>query len=329
MNDFSSCDRRISQLFPTLLLVVDLRSAQGDRAQCYPWLGPAYPAPAGLSFSQCGTEGDETIGQSGGKTCYLTGATLTSTATGFFYHNPAPSISSIPDQAAQMATPIGPINFTFVAAETPCTLLALTRVRENSTDHKNVAIDPLTLTPTTVSSASRLTSPVGLVLEQSGNILVVQVQQIAVVRLSYPGGTQALTASGSSVNGAAGVPAYYTGEVVVASRNGASVIGVNPANGTQDVLVSGPPLPKPFGLAILRPAPPLVIAMIARYGFTPPGQFSMPLNGPPEAAVADPSLPSASWATVGQPARPPPGRFSFTDPLLPRPSQCYQRLCAP
>jgi sugar lactone lactonase YvrE len=179
--------------------------------------------------------------------------------------------------------------------------------------NKIVQIDPVTLQQTTLCSTGLLTSPVGIAVEASGNLLVCELGNNSLTRVSVPGGAQATLTSGGLLNSPVGVALDQNGAIYVASQAGGSITRVDPVTGTQTSVASGPVVGSPFGIVVAgQPVSPPLLSGPVWMG----GQAVVGLKGYPGVNYSMLSATNAlgPWDPLGVPVEQTPGVFSITDP---------------
>jgi len=184
-------------------------------------------------------------------------------------------------------------------------------------------MDPTTLGVTTISSNGLLPSPVGVPVEPDGEILVAQYGTNEILRVDST--NQTVVTAGGGLDGLFGIAVSVSDEIYVTSQHNASVFTINPTNGLQTLLVTGPPLANPYGTAIAITTPPLVITGVT---MIESGQLLLTfkaLPGTTNSILASTSIaiPLSQWTVLGVGTAVSTGQFLFIDAI---PGNFPQRL---
>jgi streptogramin lyase len=113
-----------------------------------------------------------------------------------------------------------------------------------------IRIDPVDGVPTPISVGGSLSAPLGVALEEDGDILVADTNAFGgsggVIRIDPATGTQTMVSSGGSFVDPSGIAIEPDGDVLVADINAGepggvsgAVIRVDPATGAQTTVSSG------------------------------------------------------------------------------------------
>ncbi len=186
----------------------------------------------------------------------------------------------------------------------------------SGTTNAIVQIDPATLAQTVLSSGGLLSSPVGVAVEPSGNLLVTEPMSNALTRITVPGGAQSNLTSGGTLNGEYGVAVDIAGNIYAANSGNGSLTQVDPVTGAQTLLLPSGSLGQPFGIAVA--GQPVAAPVITGVQVIAPGQVQVSLTGYPGTtysliSASNLFLPATNWIFQTTTTETSPGNFNATD----------------
>ena len=202
----------------------------------------------------------------------------------------------------------------------------------NAATNKIVSIDPVSLIQTLITTnLPFLSSPVGLAMEPSGNLLSVQYAGNALVQVSYPGGVQTVVSTNGGLHSPIGVATDPAGDVFVENLSSASILQINPTNGGQTLITAGAPLTVPFGIGVAGTPLPLSIASFDTNGT---GSYQLKFT---DATATSYSIlestnlltPVANWTVLGTAVETSPGQYLFTNLPVSKIGDNFYRIRVP